>query len=112
MSYRKLNVNGVEYRYVIGKKLLKLQKMGDKKFELIPNEKIGNQLYNTEIFVVTPGVIRDFILGNQLPQEFHCNRHDVTTSHLAYNPFDSEIYGKHHLMMDCPECRHNLEMDI
>lgn len=110
MSYRNIKVNDVDYRYVIGKKVTKIQKVGDRNFKLFDNKVIGNMLGQSP--VITPAVIRDLILGNPVPRELHCRCHNVTTTTLTYDPYELEINETRRVMIACQNCVDDREMDI
>lgn len=107
MSYRKITVEGKQYEYVIGKAYLKIKELG-----LFKTSEIGNRLGGTSIFVVTPGTVAKVIKKESLPEVFICERHGVTTTELAVAPYDDEIYGKIHHMINCPTCLDNNAADI
>jgi hypothetical protein len=124
MAYRKINVNDVDYEYVIGKKFTKV-KLNGKAFKIFENEKIGNELFyggcwgsghfykmgpGIGIFVVTPINVKNALLGIDIPS-FQC-QHGTSTTGLTINPFDREIYGKTRYMIACPTCYENLAGEV
>lgn len=104
MSYRKIKVNEKEYRYTIGRQFTKILDVG-----LFQNHEYG-QPTDRDLFIVTPYHVRTMILGKPAPKIFTC-RHGTVTQKLTYDPFDSEIYGKHTLVMKCKECQYDSWMN-
>lgn len=109
MSYRKLEVNGATYEYVVGRSHVKVRGPGFSK--VIPKSEVG-QPVGTNQHAVSPGNIRDVVLGRPGPKVFRCARHDTTTTRLAFDPYSWEIEGKGHLVMDCEDCLDASAMEI
>lgn len=112
--YRKLTVDGVDYRYVIGNAFTFIQKMDlDRgkyvKHIAVDNEKLGQPYHDN--FIVGPGNVARFLKGENPVKTYHCERHDFSTTHLTTDPFDFEIYNKVTLVPECPECNHESWMD-
>ena len=103
MSYRNITVDGKLYQYALGRTHLKIKHEG-KHFKLLKTSEIGNELYNTGRYVVTPAVVIHAIKGDPLPRVFHCQKHGHTTTQLAYDPFGAEIENKFYQVMHCPRC--------
>lgn len=108
MSYRKITVDDKQYEYVIGKKFLKVKGLGIFDVSLFGNKIISLK----DTYRVTPAIVARVIRGDLTPTVFHCDNHGVETTELVYAPYDQEIYGKFHHMMNCPECVYQNEMDI
>lgn len=107
MSYRKLEVNGKQHEYVVGKTHTKVR--GGKTYL---NSSIGDQVGDTDSFVVTPYNVANAIKGiSQKRHVIRCN-HGTTTHEIVEDPFDAEIYGKSSLMINCKHCVENRRMDI
>ena len=101
MSYRKIEVNGTQYEYVVGRSHVKVRGPGMSK--VLAKSDIG-QLIGDDRFVVTPANIRNVVLGRNGPRTLICEEHGVRTSALAYDPFSREIHGKGRLMINCAQC--------
>lgn len=119
MSYRKLDVEGTEYEYTIGRKNTKV-KLAGKAFKIFDNEVIGSPIvsnYNCGEpgvilkYQVTPLNVRLAIQSKPLP-EWTCRSHGVTTKNLTSNPFTAEIEERISYMIACPECVENCAGDI
>lgn len=109
MSYRKIEVNGKTYEYVVGRSHVKIRGEGFSK--VLPKSEVGQQL-GEDRYVVSPANIRNIVLGRPGPKVYHCADHGVLTSRLDYDPYSLEIYGKRYLMMDCDRCLDQLAWDI
>ena len=109
MTYRKIEVDGTTYEYVVGRSHVKVRGPGFSK--VLPKAEVG-QPVGEDRYAVSPANIRNVILGRSGPRVFHCNEHGVLTTALEYDPFSLEIYGKRHLVMDCGECLEERALDI
>ena len=109
MSYRKVEVNGQTYKYVVGRSHVKIQ--GPNFSKALKKSEVGQQV-DEDLYVVTPANIRNVILGRPGPKVFACGEHGVLTSRMDFDPYSLEIYGKRHLMMDCNGCLDQLGWDI
>ncbi len=105
MSYRNITVDGKTYQYALGRTHLKI-----KNFGLFLTSAIGNPLGRH--FVVTPRTVAKVIKGETLPEVFHCERHEVSTTQLAYDPYSCEVYGKYDQMISCTKCLDQRSWDI
>jgi hypothetical protein len=104
MSYRKINVNGASYEYVVGKSYLKVKGVG-----VWPREKVGYEIERKRNkYMVTPAVVAELI--GKGPEVFTCEH--KTTTKWVWNPFDLEIHGKFVKMIDCDECVDEVRRDI
>lgn len=102
MGYRKLTVDGKNYRYTIGKKFTKIIPEDGPKTILVENEKIGAMTtYEKCRHMVTPGSIAFYLqTGFQNIQEF------------APDPYSEEIYGKIIFVDNDPEALRQSALDI
>lgn len=107
-SYRKLHVDGVDYKYVIGKSFVKIVR--PHKTEIVEREKLGVKCYQD--FVTTPGMIASYIRGKDIVAEdyFHSCRHEGAK--LSVDPYASEIHGKTYYVIRCKQCLDQLAFDI
>lgn len=104
--YRKLTVDGIDYRYVVSQsKTFVKGPNGDREFD---NSVIGHEHHRA--YIVTPGDIARAIKGEPL-RVFHCKKHGVSTTKLVTDPFDIEIHNKVTLVMECPECQEQSWLD-
>lgn len=129
MTYRNIMVDGQTYKYVIGKKFTKVVDVGH-----VLNADLGAPIgtpYNmmSEVwrakfsfeeyqkvarFMVRPADIRRYILaGGEADPRFHNGPHVCSSCKqikddavLRADPYDSEIYGKHHYAYTCDACDH------
>jgi hypothetical protein len=101
MSYRKIEVNGKRYGYVVGRSHVKIR--GDYVSILKPKSEVG-QPVGQDKYVITPANIRNVILGGRGPKVLRCDEHDVETTELEYDPYGLEIYGKKDLVIACQRC--------
>jgi hypothetical protein len=109
MSYRKIEVNGKTYEYVVGRSHVKIR--GPNFSKVLTKAEVGQPI-GKDRYVVSPANIRNVVLGRPGTVEFVCTDHDVATTGLDYDPYDLEIYGKKRLMMDCGRCLDELSWDI
>lgn len=107
MSYRKITVNGTQYQYSIGKTHTKI-----KGLPVFENSQIGDQISDTQDYVVTPYNVSNAILGKHTPRLVQKCHHGTITHETTTDPYAYEIYGKEVDMINCPKCVHELEMDI
>ena len=101
MSYRKIEVNGKTYEYVVGRSHVKVRGHGISK--AVAKSEVGQPI-GGDRYVVTPASIRNVVLGRSGPRVLKCAEHGVATTVLAYDPYSREIYGKHDLMIECERC--------
>lgn len=102
MSYRKMNVNGTKYLYVIGNTAVKIKtSTGSKIFH---NKDIFTRDFNREI--VTPAMVRDLILSGKLrtPDKYFSSCDCKAPKYIGCLPFEVEIYGKYHYVYFCEDC--------
>lgn len=111
MTYRKITVEGKQYRYVIGTKGTKIQAVGDSDFTLHLNSAIGHAIPGMTTFMVEPKDIRNAIL-NKPVQTRTCKKHGVTTTELTVNPYEAEIHQRTVFMINCRECVREVADDI
>jgi len=111
MSYRKLNINGKEYKYVIGKKFTKIVDVGNFKNSEIGTE-IDKQVDSENLYIVTPSTIRSVITGEPANKLRYCRRHNFTTTKTVADPYMSEIHGEYHPIPACPDCVQESEWEI
>lgn len=109
MTYRKVEVNGQVYEYVIGKTVVKV-----KGVNIWPKSKVGDRVrsYPEDKYIVGPGHIKEMIkfgYRKRLPKI--CKEHDLVKE-LVINPYAAEIYGEKHYMWMCEECHSNSAEDI
>jgi len=141
MTYRNINVNGTDYKYVIGKTYIKVVGIGS-----ILKYRVGTpagityktylewmKLSDSELQEKTkghrvqtgPGDVKKFILnpdGNiPLLEPFRCNGYRYIHEEsgrvqddvrLRSDPFDGEIYRKLNFSFYCQECHDERAMDI
>lgn len=117
MSYRKIEVNGKQYEYVIGKAVIKIKGLGifpiemygnpvgtpypngDGTFRFVQNRKSAKD--SDRSWHVTPRTVKGIILG--LPPQ---------PIQMMVDPFDAEIHDKINYLRYNPEVYENLLMDI
>ena len=133
MTYRNINVNGTNYKFVIGKQCTKVCDIGNirnselgaviSRFENRIRRKFGRDdvLIPWEDFIdgawyrVTPADVRRFILGNGTVDPFFHDGpdndpHTCGCGHTGYDvglrawPFDEEICGKRYYSYICNDC--------
>lgn len=107
MGYRKINVNDTEYEFVIGDSHTKIVDVG-----VFKNSDIGDPIVGTDKHYVTPYNVRNAILGIHHPRVVYRCEHGTITHRTVLDPFDHEIYGEDHQMIDCTKCVEDREMDI
>lgn len=107
-SYRNLTIGEKKYRYVIGKKFVKIR-LGDDS-QLVPKEQIGIAFGP----VVTPGMIKLYLVCGEKPhpKDFFDTCNCEGKKSLGYVPFDAEIHDKYHQVYWCDECFEDSRMDI
>ncbi|MCS4089978.1 hypothetical protein [Rhizobium sp. BK176] len=109
MSYRKIEVNGTTYEYVVGRSHVKIR--GPNFSKVLTKAEVGQPI-GDDRYVVSPANIKNIVLGRPGAQIFVCRNHGAATTTLSYDPYDLEIYGKKRLMMDCGRCLDELGWDI
>lgn len=107
-KYRNLHVDGVDYKYVIGKSFVKLVR--PKKTEVIEKEKLSVKCY--EDFITTPGMIAAYIRGKDIVPEDYFDTCGHKGARLSVNPFASEIHSKTYYIIRCKQCLDQLAFDI
>lgn len=105
MSYRKIEVDGKTYEYVIGRQFVKFRH--DRK--AIPVAEIGVPLGKKTY--ISPKFIAAFLRGNPLKTRL-CKKHNFICTEMRYDPFDIEIHDKKYPMWYCPECYQRRREDI
>ena len=108
MSYRKLEVDGKQYEYVIGKKNTKIR--GGATYL---NEAIGDRINgNDEDIIVTPYNVANAIRGISNPRTVRRCSHGIVTHEVVANPYAAEIDGEYSPMINCAICVQNAADDI
>lgn len=107
MSYRKINVNGEIYKYVIGKTHLKIHGR-----QAVPLSEVGAELGKK--IIITPRMIKDYILGikGDKSKYFPTCEHENVPKEIGYIPYDEEIYGKKIIVNWCDDCYNENANDI
>jgi hypothetical protein len=82
MSYRKIEVNGQTYKYVVGRSHVKIQ--GPSFSKALKKSDVGQRL-EEDVYMVTPSNIRDVILGRSGPMVYGCLEHEVMKSGLEHD---------------------------
>lgn len=121
MSYRKITVDGVDYRWMTWKTATKVQTLdkhgkvvGSKQYENVDwgtpliscdyedgrRETGGPLRYTEHGFVVSTGDVHGMIIGDRR-WSVHPER---TVTGLTGDPFAGEIEQKHILVDNCPDC--------
>lgn len=115
MSYRKLELNGRIYEWVVGKSVLKVKGVG-----IWPIADVGTLAASKRdwskpyvaTYVCGPAHVINAILGKPKPV-YECDRHPgVGGDFLAADPFASEIYDKIMHVPNCPDCLQESAWDI
>ena len=108
MAYRKIEVKGIKYEYVIGRSNTKIKGIG-----VFDNAKIGTSIGSNRI-LITPLVIRSVILNEPIPKISFCSTHNFMTHgrDSVPDPYMREIHDEIVYVEDCPKCIHESEMDI
>lgn len=123
MSYRKINVDGVDYRWMTWKTATKVQRLdkngnvvGSKQYEnvdwgtpLTASDHIsgheGPARYSNYGYKVSSGDVRGMILGVRHWKDKPCRRHpERIVTGLANDSFAAEIEQKQILVYNCPDC--------
>lgn len=107
MSYRKITVNDKEYEYTIGEVFTKVKDVG-----VFKNSEIGDPIVGSHKFYMTPYNVKNAILGIKHHRVVHRCQHGTLTHKTVLDPFEHEIYGEEHQMINCAKCVHEREMDI
>ena len=95
MHYRTLNVNGTDYRYVIGRKFIHIRGLG--RFLISehgnavahPCNEIDGVPLPYRRYIATPATVRALILGKETPVYV-----SPGNKLLMVNPFEAEIYDR------------------
>ena len=114
MTYRNIEIDGVNYKYVIGKSHTKVVNVG-----IVSNSLIGLPVDGKDRYLITPAFIKKFILADGvIDSSFHddiptcgCGKKDNTVKMRA-DPFDFEIHGVLHYGYTCDECYQRRAEDI
>lgn len=108
MSYRKIEVDGKTYEYVVGKTTTKVKGVG-----VFRNSDYGVPVECTDTYVISAAGVKRMVRGLPgKPYKKTCERHGLPITALTFSPFAAEIYGKTVLVDNCPECLYNSRMDI
>lgn len=111
MSYRKLIIDDIEYKYSIGKKNVKIVTPEKVIAPLVSD--IGFRFnYYTEEYLITPKMIRDFIKNEKKSLEHYVSSCEHDNRSLVYNPFHAEIHQKYYPIFVCKDCYNSLAADI
>lgn len=102
MSYRKIEINGKTYEYVVGRSHVKIR--GPNLSKVLPKSEVGQPI-SVDRYVVTPANIRNIVMGYPGLKMFVCDEHGTCTTALDCDPYAFEIYGKRDLVMDCVQCQ-------
>lgn len=102
MSYRNIEVNGKPFQYSIGRSHVKIR--GEGYSQLFAKSEIGQPIEYSTGHVVTPANIRNAILGRTGPRTFVCKEHGTSTTVVAIDPYDEEIYHKRTVVPACQKC--------
>jgi len=108
--YRNLKVGNVQYKFNIGKRFVAIK--SDEGTEHIEKSAIGFERYGD--FIITPKMLRDYILGNKQTVEHYfptCSCEGVEKS-LTINPFENEIHDRVLYRVLCEDCYVSLADDI
>lgn len=108
-SYRNLHVDGVDYKYVIGDKNVKI--VGPNGIDIVDKRKMSVSGLRTGL-VTTPGMVARFIQGQEINAEdfFHSCEHEGRV--LRINPLMIELYGKVEYRVICQDCYNKMADDI
>lgn len=108
MSYRKINVNGTEYEYTIGETFTKVRGL-----DAFKNSDIGDPIVGVkDQFYVTPYNVKNAILGVKHHRVVYRCSHGTITHKTVLDPYEHEIWGEEHHMINCKHCVEEREMDI
>jgi hypothetical protein len=110
MGYRKIEIEGKTYEYVVGRTHVKVRSASGMRRLLLKSE-VG-QPAGPGRFVVVPANIRNLLRGYAPAVIFRCEEHKHETRELAASPFWAEIHDKMILMTACPECLERDRMRI
>lgn len=110
MGQRTIGVDGRSYRYSIGRTHVKI--VGPEGSRTLPKSEVGNRLEHSDTFVVTPRNVANVIRGLPGPERFACVQHGETTTEVAIDPFDHEVYGRKTIVPACRQCLESSAMDI
>ncbi|WP_327209997.1 hypothetical protein [Rhizobium leguminosarum] len=110
MGYRKIDIEGTIYEYVVGRSHVKVRSASGLQ-RVVPKSEVG-QPAGPGRWVVGPANIRNLVLGYVPAVIFRCEEHKHETRELAASPFWAEIHDKIFFMAACPECLHNSAMRI
>lgn len=113
MTYRKIDIYGKEYEYVIGGSNIHIKGFGD-----FPTSVHGNPVYyprseddhegiRTKEYVATPRTVRALILGQPTPVPV-----EGKEIRLMVNPFEVEIHARCEYTAYCPRRYYALKDDI
>ena len=112
MSYRKIEVDGVEYEYVIGKSNIHIRGFGDFSVKqhgnpvVNPNRPDDQVGFDTGRRIATPATVAALIKGQETPVNVAKRE-----KRLMVNPYDAEISGKTNYLPYDAEIYYNLWMD-
>lgn len=108
--YRKLEVDGIDYQFNIGKRYVAIK--GPNGTEHVEKSVVGFERYNDD--VVTPKMIADHIKGckKDVSEYFPTCGCEGVKKTLVVNPFMIEIHGKKHYNYWCESCHDSVADDI
>lgn len=108
-SYRILNVNGVDYKCVIGRSNVKI--VGPNGTEIVDRRKMSVQSNYTGQ-VTTTGMIASYIKGRAIVAEDFFDSCGHEGRELRINPLTSEIEQKIVYQVLCEDCYYKIADDI
>jgi hypothetical protein len=112
MSYRKLELNGRTYEWVVGKDFLKVKGVG-----IWPKAEVGTPAASRkrpwyDQYVVGPAHVI-CALTSQPPPKYECREHPGRSGDfLAADPFDDVIHDRITHVPNCPTCLERSAEDI
>lgn len=105
MSYRRITVGGINYRYVIGKQFIKIVTDG-KPNQTIPKSRIGIE-HRDGGFIIKPKMISDYLMNGKIgsPENYFpsCS-HTNSKRTIRALPFENEIENKRLYRYYCEDC--------
>ncbi len=120
--YRKIEVDGKTYEYVVGKTTTKVKDVGLFKnsdygvpfvFSMNFDSGVAPDPKDIEIVTVSAAGVKRMIRGLPgKPYRHVCERHNFVATSQTYCRFDSEIHEKRTLVNNCGECVSDRADDI